>query len=261
MHIELKNIHLSFDEHVVLDDVSITIPEGKITTIMGPSGSGKTILMRLIGGQIEPQAGQVWVDGKNLSKLKTSELYQLRMRMGAMFQTSALFPDITVFENVAFPLREHTDLSENLIKNIVYMKLHAVGLRGARDLLPSELSGGMQRRVALARAVVFDPGVILYDDPFSGLDPISIATILRLMRTLNENLEITSVIVSHDVDEILSITDYIHVIADGRVVATGSPSEMKQSQNEWVKQFLSANADGPVSFNLPAEEISKELLL
>jgi len=260
MNIVLDKVVLKFEERVILDGVSIEIQPGRVTGIMGPSGSGKTILMRLIGGQLQPTSGCVLVDGKDINRLSQKELYQTRMRMGMLFQTSALFRDLSVFENVAYPLREHSALPESLIRHIVLCKLQAVGLRGARDLMPADLSGGMQRRVAIARAVAFDPEAIIYDDPFSGLDPISIATIIRLIKTLNESLKSTSVIVSHDVEEVMEVTDYIYVISNGQVVDQGSPDEIQKSKSEWVGQFLSGSAEGPASFHYPRPPLKEEIL-
>ncbi len=255
-----ENVHFGWGEQHLLQGLNIHIPKGKISTIMGPSGCGKTTMLRLIGGQLAPTTGRVLVSGRDIQRLRREELFRLRMRMGMMFQSSALFTDLNVFENVAFPLREHTDLPERLIRSIVLMKLHTVGLRGARDLMPSELSGGMERRVALARAIVFDPELIMYDDPFSGLDPVSISVIMRLIRSLNDSLGLTSIIVSHDVDEVLAISDQIFVISEGKVVEAGTPAELKASPSSWVRQFLSGSPDGPARFHYPAKPMSQALM-
>jgi len=218
--------------------VRMRIPRGKVTTIMGPSGTGKTTALRLISGQLTPSSGEVIVDGKHVASLSRQALFELRKRMGMMFQSGALFTDLSVFENVAFPLREHTDLPESMIRDIVVMKLQAVGLRGARALMPSELSGGMARRVALARAIALDPTMILYDEPFTGQDPITVGVIMQLIRKLNDSLGLTSVIVSHDVAEVAAISDYLYIISDGKVIETGTPKSMQESKSEWVQQFL-----------------------
>jgi phospholipid/cholesterol/gamma-HCH transport system ATP-binding protein len=236
------------------------MPRGKITAIMGPSGTGKTTLLRLIGGQLSPAAGTIEVDGLNVPSLRTNKLYTLRKRMGMLFQSGALLTDLNVFENVAFPLREHTKLPESLIRHLVLMKLHAVGLRGARDLMPSELSGGMARRVALARALALDPMMIMYDEPFTGQDPISMGVLVRLIRSINDALGLTSIIVSHDVHETAEIADVIYVISHGKVVGKGHPDELKSSESAWVKQFINAESDGPVPFHYPAPDYAEDLL-
>lgn len=236
------------------------LPRGKVAAIMGPSGTGKTTLLRLIGGQLRPHTGTIEVDGLNVPSLSTSELYTLRKRMGMLFQSGALLTDLNVFENVAFPLREHTQLPESLIHHLVLMKLHAVGLRGARDLMPSQLSGGMARRVALARSLVLDPMMIMYDEPFTGQDPISMGVLVRLIRSINDALGLTSVIVSHDVHETAEIADVIYVISNGKVVGTGTPDELKNSDSAWVKQFINAESDGPVPFHYPARDYAEDLL-
>jgi phospholipid/cholesterol/gamma-HCH transport system ATP-binding protein len=233
---------------------------GRITAIMGPSGTGKTTLLRLMTGQIAPDSGEIIVDGLNLQTLSRSQVFQLRRRMGMLFQSGALLTDIDVFENVAFPLREHTDLPERLIRHIVLTKLHAVGLRGAAQMLPSELSGGMARRVALARAIVMDPDILIYDEPFAGLDPISMGVILRLIRQMNDALGITSIVVSHDVQELSTIADETYLLAEGRVVASGSPEELHANTSDIVRQFMNGMADGPVPFHFPAPDYSAQLL-
>ena len=247
-------------DRVVFRGVDLDIPRGKVTAIMGPSGTGKTTLLRLIGGQIRPDAGRVEVDGLRVHELGRHELYQLRMRMGMLFQSGALFTDLNVFDNVAFPLREHTRLPESLIRALVLMKLQAVGLRGARDLMPAELSGGMARRVALARAIALDPMMVLYDEPFAGQDPISMGVLTRLIRTLNDALGLTSVIVSHDVKETAAIADYLYLISDGQVVEHGTPQELSRSTSPWVDQFMHALHDGPMSFHYPAPAYATDLL-
>lgn len=258
--IKIRSLSFKRGRRFIFDGIDMDIPRGKITAIMGPSGTGKTTLLRLIGGQIKPHHGTIEVDGFNVPSLKINELYSLRKRMGMLFQSGALLTDLNVFNNVAFPLREHTNLPEILIQHLVLMKLQAVGLRGARYLMPSELSGGMARRVALARALALDPMMIMYDEPFTGQDPISMGVLLRLIRSINDALGLTSVIVSHDVHETAEIADVIYIIADGKVVGTGHPNELKNSPSAWVKQFINAEADGPVPFHYPAVDYIDELL-
>ncbi len=236
------------------------IQRGKITAIMGPSGTGKTTLLKLIGGQLLPDQGSVIVDNQNVHLLKRKELYTLRKRMGMLFQSGALLTDMTVYDNVAFPLREHTRLPESMIRTLVLMKLHAVGLRGARKLMPNELSGGMARRVALARAIALDPMMIMYDEPFTGQDPISMGSLVHLIKSLNTTLGLTSIVVSHDVQETAAIADYIYVLSDGKVVGQGTPQQLQQSDSEWVQQFMQGNADGPVHFHYPAPDYLDDLL-
>jgi len=226
---------------------------------MGGSGSGKTTILRLLGGQVRPQAGTVTVDGQNVHALKTRELYALRRRMGMLFQFGALFTDMSVFDNVAFPLREHTDLPEAAIRDLVLMKLNAVGLRGAHALMPSEISGGMSRRVALARAIALDPQLIMYDEPFAGLDPISLGLTANLIRTLGEALGAASIIVTHDVEESLQVVDYVYFLAEGKIVAQGTPDEIRASEMPYVKQFVSGAPDGPVRFHYPAPDYAADL--
>src|ERR1700734_4101882 len=233
---------------------------GRITAIMGPSGTGKTTLLRLITAQIQPDQGEVTVFGQDFAKLQSHEIYAVRKRMGMLFQNGALLTDISVFENVAFPVREHTDLPESLVRTLVLTKLEAVGLRGAAELMPAELSGGMARRVALARAIVMDPEVLIYDEPFVGLDPISLGVILRLIRRLNDTLGITSIVVSHDVSEISTVADQVFLLSGGKVVANGTPQELKTNPTEIVKQFIGGLADGPVPFHFPAPDYFEELL-
>jgi phospholipid/cholesterol/gamma-HCH transport system ATP-binding protein len=258
--IEIRNLRFARGNRWIFDDVNLDIPRGQITAIMGPSGTGKTTLLRLIGGQLKPHAGTLEVDGLNVPTLSLKELYTLRKRMGMLFQSGALLTDIDVFENVAFPLREHTKLPESLIRHLVLMKLHAVGLRGARNLMASELSGGMARRVALARALALDPMMIMYDEPFTGQDPISMGVLVRLIRSINDALGLTSVIVSHDVHETAEIADLIYIISNGKVVGCGSPEALKDSESAWVKQFINAESDGPVPFHYPAPDYIADLL-
>jgi len=258
--VSMRNASLSFGDRAILDGINIDIPRGKVTTIMGPSGTGKTTALRLISGQLMPSQGKVIVDGNDISTLKRRELFELRKRMGMMFQSGALFTDLTVFENVAFPLREHTALPESMIRDIVVMKLQAVGLRGARKLMPSELSGGMARRVALARAIALDPMMIMYDEPFTGQDPITVGVIMQLIRKLNDSLGLTSVIVSHDVGEVSAISDCLYIISDGKVVESGSPQSLNNSESPWVQQFLNGRPDGPAKFHYPASDYAEDLL-
>ncbi len=245
---------------VIFDNVDIDVPMGKVTAIMGPSGSGKTTLLRLIGGQLAPDEGKILVNGLNVPDLNRGELYRVRRQMGMLFQSGALFSDLSVFENVAFPLREHTKLSEDLIHDIVLMKLQAVGLRGARDLMPCELSGGMQRRAALARTIALDPTLIMYDEPFAGQDPISMGVLVKLIKLLNDALGLTSIVVSHDVIETASIADFIYVIAEGKVVGHGTPEQIREHPSNWVRQFMQGLPDGPVPFHYPAQNYLSDLI-
>ncbi|CAK0778709.1 intermembrane phospholipid transport system, ATP binding subunit MlaF [Gammaproteobacteria bacterium] len=256
----IQNLCFKRGDRVIFDDVSLTIPKGKVTGILGPSGTGKTTLLRLIGGQATPDSGQVEIEGLNVHQLTRHELFALRKRMGMLFQAGALLTDLDVFENVAFPLREHTNLSEEMIRDLVLLKLEAVGLRGAKDLMPTQLSGGMGRRVALARSIALDPMMVMYDEPFTGQDPISLGVLVRLIRTLNYNLGITSLLVSHDVKETSTIADYLYLIAGGKIVAQGTPEEMKDSDSPWVRQFMYASAEGPVPFHYPAPPLARDLL-
>lgn len=258
--VEIRDVYYSVGGRDIFKGLTLTVPRGKITAIMGPSGTGKTTLLRLITGQIQPTSGQVLVDGKEVSKLSRRDLYALRQRLGMLFQNGALLTDMTVFENVAFPLREHTDLPEELINHLVLTKLQTVGLRGAAKLMPHELSGGMARRVALARAMVRDPELLIYDEPFAGLDPISMGVVLRLLRKVNDALGITSMVVSHDVDEIAQVADISYILAGGKVVASGSPQALKADQSELVKQFMNGLPDGPVPFHYPAADYHSQLL-
>lgn len=257
--VSVESLTYSRGTRKIFDNISLEIPRGKITAIMGPSGTGKTTLLRLIGGQLLPETGSVNVDGRIVNKLRRRELYALRKRMGMLFQSGALLTDLSVFENVAFPLREHTRLPESIIRSLVLMKLHAVGLRGARDLMPSELSGGMARRVALARAIALDPMMIMYDEPFTGQDPISKGVLVKLIRLLNDALDLTSIIVSHDIEETVSIADYIYVISEGKVVGRGTSEQIRRTDSEWVRQFMNGLPDGPVPFHYPAADYVEDI--
>ncbi|MBI3773834.1 MAG: ABC transporter ATP-binding protein [Gammaproteobacteria bacterium] len=258
--VRVRDMHFSRGGRAIFSGVDLDICRGKITAIMGPSGTGKTTMLKLIGGQLRPSKGSVEVDGHNVHRLSRTELFELRKRMGMLFQSGALLTDINVFDNVAFPLREHTKLSEAMIRDLVLMKLEAVGLRGARALMPSELSGGMARRVALARAIALDPMMIMYDEPFTGQDPISMGVLVQLIRKLNDALGLTSIIVSHDVQETAAIADYIYVLSDGKVVGAGTPQELSRTDSAWVQQFLQGLPDGPVPFHYPAPEYAVDLL-
>jgi phospholipid/cholesterol/gamma-HCH transport system ATP-binding protein len=253
--VQLRDIRFGYGERVILDGISLTVPRGKVTALMGASGGGKTTVMRLIGGQYKAQSGSLTFDGQEVASLNSDELYAVRRRMGMLFQFGALFTDLSVFDNVAFPLREHTDLNEDMVRDIVLMKLEAVGLRGARNLMPSEVSGGMARRVALARAMALDPELIMYDEPFAGLDPISLGTAARLIRQLNDALGLTSIIVSHDLDETLHIADQVIVLANGKIAAQGTPDEVRRSSDPLVHQFVSAAPEGPVQFHYPGPSV------
>lgn len=244
----------------VFRDVDIVIPRGKITAIMGPSGTGKTTLLRLIGGQLAPTSGRIRVDNQIIHQLSSNDLYKLRKQMGMLFQAGGLFTHLNVFENVAFPLREHTKLSESMIRTLVLMRLQMVGLRGAAHLMPSELSGGMSRRVALARAIALDPQLIMYDEPFTGQDPISMGVLVKLIRTLNDALGLTSIIVSHDVPETLSISDYAYIIVDKKIIGHGTPSAILSNPSNELQQFIKGLPDGPVPFHYPAQPLESEFL-
>jgi phospholipid/cholesterol/gamma-HCH transport system ATP-binding protein len=258
--VDIKNMTFKRDERIIYNDISLQIPKGKVTAIMGPSGIGKTTLLRLIGGQLKPESGHIYFDGKDIPSLSRSELYSSRKRMSMLFQSGALFTDMSVYENVAFPIREHSQLSEAIIEKMVLMKLEAVGLRGARFLKPSELSGGMARRAALARAIALDPELILYDEPFAGQDPISMGVIVRLIRSLSDALGLTSVVVSHDVPEVMSIADYIYIIAEQKIIGHGTPEQIAQQTSPLVQQFVKGEADGPVPFHYKAQPYQEELL-
>lgn len=257
--IRVRDLSFGYATRKIFDGIDLDIPRGKVTAIMGPSGTGKTTLLRLIGGQWFPNNGTIHFDEQDVHKLRKRDLYKLRRRMGMLFQSGALLTDLSVYDNVAFPLREHTQLSETLIRNIVLMKLQAVGLRGARDLMPEQLSGGMARRIALARAVALDPEMVMYDEPFAGQDPISMGVLLRLIRRLNDSLGLTSVVVSHDVEETLAIADMVYVLSEGHVIDSGTPDAIRNSSSEWVQQFIQAKADGPVPFHYDAPGYADDL--
>ncbi len=258
--VRIRDVRFGFGRRRIIDGVDIDIPRGKITTIMGPSGTGKTTLLRLIGGQWRPESGSIHVDGLDVHKVGRRELYELRKRIGMLFQSGALFTHLSVYDNVAFPLREHTALSESLIRHLVLMKLEAVGLRGARELMPAQLSGGMARRVALARAIALDPMMIMYDEPFTGQDPITVGVIMQLIRLLNDSLGLTSIIVSHDVAEVSAISDQLYMISGGKVIGHGTPEALGHSESEWVQQFLNGMPDGPVPFDYPAPDYKVDFL-
>lgn len=259
--VDIKNMVFKREERVIFDDISLSIPKGKVTAIMGPSGIGKTTLLRLIGGQLKPDSGQILFDGQNIPALSRSDLYAIRKRMSMLFQSGALFSEMSVFDNIAFPIREHTRLPEKIIEKMVLMKLEAVGLRGARSLNPTELSGGMARRAALARAIALDPELILYDEPFAGQDPISMGVIVRLIRSLSDALGLTSVVVSHDVQEVMSIADYIYIVADKKIIGHGTPDKILQQNSPMVNQFVKGESDGPVAFHYPAQSFASELVV
>jgi phospholipid/cholesterol/gamma-HCH transport system ATP-binding protein len=256
--VECRHLSFGYGDRFVLDDVSLTIPRGKVTALMGASGGGKTTLLRLIGGQVRAQKGEVLFDGQDVGRLDREGLYRVRRRLGMLFQFGALFTDLSVFDNVAFPLREHTPLPESMVRDIVLMKLNAVGLRGARDLMPAEISGGMARRVALARAIALDPELIMYDEPFAGLDPISLGTAAQLIRRLNDTLGITSLVVSHDLEEVFAIADRVIVLANGKIAAQGTPDEVRHSTDPLVDQFVHARPEGPVHFHYPGPSVADD---
>lgn len=258
--VRIRGLSFSHGPRVIFDRVDLDIPRGAVTAVMGPSGTGKTTLLKLISGQLRPDAGSIEVDGEPVQALGRAALYNLRRRMGMLFQSGALLTDLSVFDNVAYPLREHTDLKPAIVRKLVLLKLEAVGLRGARDLMPSELSGGMARRVALARAIALDPMMILYDEPFTGQDPISMGVLVSLIRQLNDASRLTSIVVSHDVRETASIADYIYVISNGRVMAAGTPTAIAAERSEWVRQFMDGLPDGPVHFHYPAPDLAADLL-
>lgn len=257
--VEIRNLTFRRGKRIIFDNVDLDIQRGKITAIMGPSGSGKTTLLKLISAQLAPESGTIVVDGKNIHSLGQTDLFEMRKRMGMLFQSGALLTDLNVFENVAYPLREHTKLDDRLIRYLVLIKLHAVGLRGAVKLMPSELSGGMARRVALARAIVLDPMMILYDEPFGGQDPISMGVLMKLIETMNDNLDLTSIIVSHDVNEVSAIADYIYIISNGQIMEHGTPEQLEETRSEWARQFLKGLPDGPVHFQYPAPAYIEDL--
>jgi len=257
--VEIKNLTFGHGDRLIYDDISLEIPTGKITAIMGPSGIGKTTLLRLIGGQLHPNRGEILFQGQDIPQLSRNALFDARKRMSMLFQSGALFTDLDIFDNVAFPIREHTDLPEEIVRTVVLMKLESVGLRGARHLMPSELSGGMARRAALARSIALDPCLMMYDEPFTGQDPISMGVLVKLIRELNDALGMTSIIVSHDVEEVLSIADYVYVLAEKKIIGRGSPAELKQSQSKRIAQFVQGWPDGPVAFHYPATSYADDL--
>ncbi|KQU67014.1 MULTISPECIES: ABC transporter ATP-binding protein [unclassified Rhizobacter] len=256
--IELRDVTCGYGDRIILENVNLSVPRGKVLALMGTSGGGKTTVLRLIGRQLQPIKGQVLFDGVDIATLDAQGLHTMRRRMGMLFQFGALFTDLSVFDNVAFPLREHTNLGESMIRDLVLMKLNAVGLRGARDLLPSQVSGGMARRVALARAIALDPDLIMYDEPFAGLDPISMSVAATLIKDLNHALGVTSIVVSHDVAETFLIADHIVFVANGKIAAQGSPAEMRASDDPLVQQFVNAQTDGPVRFHYPAVSVEED---
>lgn len=259
--VEISELHFSYGELSIFCGLSLRIPRGKVVAILGGSGSGKSTLLKLIGGQLAPERGWIRVDGKVVHKLDSDDLYALRRKMGMMFQSSGLFTDLSVYENIAFPIREHYQLPEELVRSMVLMKLDAVGLRGVRDMMPGDLSGGMMRRVALARAIATDPMLAMYDEPFGGLDPISLNVIAGLIRKLNDALGLTSIVVTYDVSESLKLVDYIYVIAEGKLMGEGTPEQLLASEDPYLQQFLKALPDGPVRFHFPAKPIAEELKL
>ena len=259
--IEITDLHFSFGALEVFRGLSLRIPRGKVVAILGASGSGKSTLLKLIGAQLYPSKGTVKVAGQDVHQLSSEDLYKLRLEIGMMFQNSGLFTDANVLDNVAFPIRENFDAPEEIVRRVVLMKLHAVGLRGARDMMPNDLSGGMTRRVALARAIATDPKLMMYDEPFAGLDPISLNHIVHLIRDNNQALGLTAIVVTYDVKEALEVADYAYVISDGRVVGEGTPDEIRNSSSEYLKQFVNALPDGPVRFHFPAPPLEEDLHL
>jgi len=257
--ITIRDLFFSRGNREIFSGVSLDIPAGKITAIMGPSGTGKTTLLRLIGGQLKPSRGSLSVEGLEIPILNRKQLYKARRRMGMLFQSGALLTDLSVYENIAFPIREHFDFPESMIRDIVLMKLELVGLRGARNLMPSELSGGMARRVALARAIVLDPVLMMYDEPFTGLDPVTLGTIVSLIKELNQSLGLTSVVVSHDIHETFSIADYVCILSEGKVAAVGTPEELINSDSAFVQQFVQGKSDGPMPFHYAAKDYRQDL--
>jgi phospholipid/cholesterol/gamma-HCH transport system ATP-binding protein len=258
--VQIQDLHFSRGAKNIFQGINIEVPRGKITAVMGPSGSGKTTLLRLIGGQLSPDSGIIQVEGENIPSLSREHLTRMRRRMGMLFQSGALFSDLSVFENVAFPLRAHTKLPETMLRDLVLIKLQAVGLRGARDLMPSELSGGMARRVALARALALDPELMMFDEPFAGQDPITMGVLVTLIKQLNDALGLTSIIVSHDLPETFRIADYVYLISAGKVVGAGTPKELLAEKAGWVHQFVKGLPDGPVPFDYPAPDYADDLL-
>jgi len=259
--VQVSDLQFSYGDLQVFRGLSLAIPRGSVVAILGASGCGKSTLLKLIGGQLRPEAGSVVLEGKNVHQLDSNALYKLRLEIGMMFQTSGLFSDLSVYENIAFPIRENFDVPEDLIRRLVLMKLHAVGLRGAHAMMPGDLSGGMTRRVALARAIATDPKLMMYDEPFAGLDPISLNQIVNLIRSLNEALGLTSIVVTYDVKEALKVADYVYVICDGVILGKGTPAEVEASGDPYMKQFLNALPDGPVRFHFPAPPLEQDLRL
>ena len=257
--VRVADLHFSYGDLKVLGGLSLDIPRGKVVAILGGSGSGKSTLLKIIGGQLRPESGSVTIEGKDVHALDPDALYKLRLEIGMMFQTSGLFSDLDVYENVAFPIRENFDVSEDIVRRLVLMKLHAVGLRGAHAMMPADLSGGMTRRVALACAIATDPKLMMYDEPFAGLDPISLNQIVDLIRSLNEALGLTSIVVTYDVKEALKVADYVYVIGDGALLGQGTPAEVEGSEDAYLKQFVNALPDGPVRFHFPAPPLEEEL--
>lgn len=258
--LSVRDLHFAFERHKVLKGIDLEVPRGKVTAILGPSACGKTTLLDIVGGQLAPAAGTVEFDGINVHKLSRRDLYKLRLRIGMLFQNNALLTDLSVFENVAFPMREHSNLPDRLIRTIVLTKLETVGIRGSRDLYPHQLSGGMMRRVGVARAIAMDPDLVMYDEPFAGLDPISLAALMRLIREFNDALGLTSIVVSHSVAEALEVCDYACVMIDGKILARGTPQEVQADPDPKVQQFLKGASDGPVPFHWPAPELSADFL-
>jgi phospholipid/cholesterol/gamma-HCH transport system ATP-binding protein len=259
--VEIKGLHFSYGDLQVLRGLSLNVPRGQVVAILGGSGSGKSTLLKIIGGQLRPEHGTVKVEGRDVHQLSADELYKLRLEIGMMFQTSGLFSDLSVYENVAFPIRENFDVPEELVKRLVLMKLHAVGLRGAREMMPGDLSGGMMRRVALARAIATDPKLMIYDEPFAGLDPISLTQIVELIRSLNQALGLTSIVVTYDVHEALKVADYVYVIGDGVILGKGTSKAVATSQDPYLHQFVNALPDGPVRFHFPGPPLEEDLHL
>lgn len=258
--VSISNMQFSRGDRQIYKDISLSVKRGGITAVMGPSGIGKTTLLKIIGGQLTPSDGEVLFQNENVHQVSRNRLYEMRRKMSMLFQSGALFTNISVFDNVAFPLREHTNLDESIIHTIVMLKLEAVGLRGAAELMPSELSGGMARRAALARAIALDPDLIMYDEPFAGQDPISMGVLVTLIKALNKALDLTSIVVTHDVSEVLEIADYAYILANKTIIGAGTPEEIKQSDSALVQQFLQGKADGPVPFHFPADDLSTQLL-
>ncbi|MWP61338.1 MULTISPECIES: phospholipid ABC transporter ATP-binding protein MlaF [Gilliamella] len=257
--VEIHDMSFYRGTRPIYKNMSLNVPKGKVTAIMGPSGIGKTTLLRLIGGQLKPQSGKILFDGEDIPSMSRSRLYEVRKRMSMLFQSGALFTDLTVFDNVAYPLREHLNLPEPILHNLVLMKLQAVGLRGAAQMMPSELSGGMARRAALARAIALDPDLIMFDEPFAGQDPISMGVIVKLISEINQSLGLTCIVVSHDVSEVLSIADYAYIVAEQHIIAGGTPQQLRDNDDSRVKQFLDGLADGPVPFHYPADDYKLDL--